>query len=74
MKHILVIDDKKTTRTLVRSVLSTDYKVISVMNGTQAITFLKSNTCDLILLDVKMPEMDGFAYIRTGSRYFDKMV
>ncbi|MGN1106234.1 MAG: HD domain-containing phosphohydrolase, partial [Huintestinicola sp.] len=36
------------------------YNITAVTSGAQALKFLQSNTCDLILLDINMPEMDGF--------------
>ena len=60
MKTILVVDDNKLNLVTARTVLSTEYRVFPVMKGEQALTYLKSNTCDLILLDINMPEMDGF--------------
>ncbi len=60
MKHILIVDDNKTNLASARSVLSNTYKVTAVTMGAQALKFLESNSCDLILLDINMPEMDGF--------------
>lgn len=59
-KNILIIDDDKLNLTAARKVLSDEYKVIPVLRGTQALTYLENNDCDMILLDIKMPEMDGF--------------
>ncbi len=64
MKHILIVDDNKTNLASARSVLSNIYKVTAVTMGTQALKFLESNTCDLILLDINMPEMDGFEVMK----------
>lgn len=60
MKHILIVDDNKTNLASARSVLSDTYKITAVTMGAQALKFLENNTCDLILLDINMPEMDGF--------------
>lgn len=60
MKHILIVDDNKTNLTAAKQVLSENYKVTAVTMGVQALKFLENNTCDLILLDINMPEMDGF--------------
>ncbi len=60
MKHILIVDDNKTNLASARSVLNDTYKVTAVTMGAQALKFLESNSCDLILLDINMPEMDGF--------------
>lgn len=60
MKTILVVDDNKINLAAARKVLSNDYKVIPVMKGDQALTYLESGDCDVILLDINMPDMDGF--------------
>lgn len=60
MKHILLVDDNKMNLNMARIVLCNDYKITAVMKGSQALTFLENNTCDIILLDINMPEMDGF--------------
>ena len=60
MKTILIVDDNKLNLTTAKTVLSSEYRVIPVMRGQQALTFLKENACDLVLLDINMPDMDGF--------------
>lgn len=60
MKTVLVIDDDKMNLATARKVLGELYKVVPVMKGEQALAYLKENPCDLILLDINMPEMDGF--------------
>lgn len=60
MKHILIVDDNKTNLTSAKLVLNDIYKVTPVISGAQALKFLENNTTDLILLDINMPEMDGF--------------
>ena len=60
MKTILIIDDNKLNLTTARTVLSSEYRVVPVMRGQQALTFLADNACDLVLLDINMPKMDGF--------------
>lgn len=60
MKTILVVDDNKINLAAARKVLSNDYKVIPVMKGEQALTYLENGESDVILLDINMPEMDGF--------------
>ena len=60
MKNILVVDDDKLNLATARKVLSEDYKVIPVVRGEQALSYLKNGSCDIILLDINMPDMDGF--------------
>lgn len=60
MKHILVVDDNKSNLMMAKMTLQEDYKVTAVPMGAQALKFLESNTCDILLLDIDMPQMDGF--------------
>ncbi|MBQ9948591.1 MAG: response regulator, partial [Oscillospiraceae bacterium] len=60
MKHILIVDDNKSNLAAAKTVLCDSYKITAVTMGQQALKFLENNTCDLILLDINMPEMDGF--------------
>jgi len=59
MKSILVVDDAITNLKFVESILKDDYKLILVKSGEKALKYLESNTVDLVLLDLLMPEMDG---------------
>ena len=63
MKHILVVDDSVANLTLAKEALSPYYKVTILVSGTQALAFLEKMTPDLILLDIEMPVMDGFAVV-----------
>lgn len=60
MYHILIVDDDKTNLSAAKNALSDAYKITAVTSGEQALKFLNNNICDLILLDINMPEMDGF--------------
>ncbi|MCR5358004.1 MAG: response regulator [Lachnospiraceae bacterium] len=58
---VAVVDDDSANLTLVGSILSKNNMRVSALQSGQAfLDFMKDNTPDLILLDVKMPEMDGF--------------
>jgi two-component system, sensor histidine kinase and response regulator len=68
-KHILVVDDEPTWIKVLRYFLeSRGYDVQSVESATEALSALRTYHPDLILTDVRMPEMNGFdllAHIRT---------
>ncbi len=64
MKHILIVDDNKTSLSSAKNALCDTYKVTAVTSGAQALKFLEKNRCDIILLDINMPEMDGFEVMR----------
>lgn len=59
---VLVVDDAMTVRELQRSILErAGYEVVTAGDGAQALTVLGRVSCDLVLTDVEMPVMDGFA-------------
>ena len=65
MFHILVADDDKHTRMLLRAVLeSENYTVSTAENGEQALELLDREHIHLVILDVMMPEMDGYEFTR----------
>lgn len=64
MKCILVVDDSTTNLKFVDSVLNEDYKLVLVKSGPKALKYLESNRVDLVLLDILMPDMDGFETFR----------
>ena len=60
MKCILVVDDSAANLKFVESVLKDQYKLILVKSGEKALTYLAKNPVDLVLLDIQMPDMNGF--------------
>ena len=60
MKTILVVDDEKMNLNNALKILSPSYKVIPVVSGKVALNYLQKGKPDLILLDVLMPDMNGF--------------
>lgn len=63
MKKILVVEDDTSIRELLVEILeSQGYQVSYGINGSDGIKSLNSVTPDLILMDVMMPVMDGYAF------------
>lgn len=63
--RILVVDDEKRMVTFIRLNLEHDgFDVVEAYNGSQAIDRLRDSLPDLILLDVMMPDLDGFEVLR----------
>lgn len=60
MYHVLVVDDNKVSLASAKKVLGSSYRVTAVTSGRQTLKFLENNSCDVILLDINMPDMDGF--------------
>lgn len=66
MFHILVVDDDKNTRMYFEAVLkSNGYTVTVAKNGEDALAAMDKEHIDLVVLDVMMPKMDGYAFTRT---------
>jgi len=58
---ILIVDDNKSSILILNKILEkNNYKIFNVFDGIQAVSFIKETKPDLILLDIMMPEMDGF--------------
>ena len=59
--HLLVVDDNRVNRILLsRGLEAQGHKVETAENGKQALEKLRTNLFDLVLLDIEMPEMDGY--------------
>jgi DNA-binding response OmpR family regulator len=64
-RKILVVDDEERMVRFIRLNLEYDgFKVIDAFNGQQAINKLRSGLPDLVLLDVMMPDLDGFEVLK----------
>jgi DNA-binding response OmpR family regulator len=64
-KTILVADDKASVRNLVREYLEAEgFRVLIAANGREALYAARQGKPDLILLDILMPEMSGYDFIR----------
>lgn len=65
MVHILVIDDDKNTRLLFSAVLQgAGYTVTTAENGKAALNVMDKEHIDLVVLDIMMPELDGYEFTR----------
>lgn len=75
---VLVADDDDNFRSLVIAILTEDgYEVAAEVNGRLAWENLQANGADMAVLDINMPEMDGFEllrHIRTDGRFKDMPV
>ena len=64
-KKILVVDDERFNIKVLSDLLKSEYKLMAAINGQQALKAASSEKPpDLILLDVMMPEMDGYEVCR----------
>lgn len=63
MFQLMVVEDDKSTAKLMKAVLElSGYKVISASDGLEALKVIESQHIDLIVLDVMMPNMDGYEF------------
>ena len=61
---IMVVDDNTVNLATIEQELSDRYDIIPMLTGRRAIKYLYRETCDMILLDVQMPIMDGIETLR----------
>lgn len=75
-KTVLLVDDEEAILSTIKEALE-DYKdwvsVLTAENGRRAIEQLNAAKVDLVLTDLKMPEMDGFELLAYVSRYFSNL-
>src|ERR1043165_3660288 len=63
-KTILVVDDASLVRLYYRSILeSAGFRVEEALNGLEALEKLLSVPVDLLIVDINMPQMDGFTFL-----------
>lgn len=66
MITILVADDDKNTRLLMKAILEAEhYRVVTASDGQEALAVLDQEHIDLVVLDIMMPNMDGFEFTAT---------
>jgi two-component system response regulator PilR (NtrC family) len=66
MPNILIVDDEQSYRQLLSLVFETDgHKIRTAMNGRQALEALAEEPAEVVISDVKMPDMDGIEMLRS---------
>ena len=69
MATILVVEDDKSTRILTKARLKPYYNVILACDGLEALDKFYETPVDLVLADIMMPNMDGYALVRSLREY-----
>lgn len=63
MKNLLVVEDDHSIRELLVDIFESEgYRVVSCVNGAEALSALEENVPDVILMDIMMPIMDGYEF------------
>ena len=62
--RLLLVDDEPTNLQVLRQVLQADYRLVFATDGERAVQLAREQRPDLILLDIMMPRMDGYAVCR----------
>lgn len=69
LKNILIIDDEENMRHSLSLIIEQKgYEVFTIQNGEKALNILSSKNFDLILCDIRMPEMDGITFLKEFHR------
>jgi len=72
MKTIFVVDDSDVNLSMAKNALETFYRVLTIPSAEKMFTLIEKITPDMILLDIEMPEMDGFEallYLKSNPLY-----
>ncbi|WP_096190164.1 response regulator transcription factor [Evansella halocellulosilytica] len=73
--HILVVDDEQEMRNLLKFCLKTyDFKIDEAANGEEAFDKMMDHSYDLIILDIMMPEKDGFELLKSMQNEIENQV
>ena len=71
MKQILVVDDDMMITGLLSEYLrKSGYRVVTACNGREAIESIETETPNLVLLDIEMPEMNGIETLKKIKDHF----
>ncbi len=70
-KNILIVDDEKEIVDLIELYLRNTYNVLKSYNGIEALNMISNNKVDLAIVDIMMPNMDGYSLIRALREKID---
>ena len=69
-KTLLVVDDDEGMRDTLHAILKRDYRVLMAVTGEEALTVLKKEDIDLILLDVRLPGINGLEVLKIARENY----
>lgn len=64
MQRLLVVDDEERIRDIIKEYIREEYQVEEASNGVEALNLFKKNEYALVILDIMMPNMDGWSVCR----------
>lgn len=71
-KSIMIVDDEERLVSLLEAYFSQEgFRVVKAANGRQALSIARQEKPDLIVLDIMMPEMDGYEFMAAHRKEFD---
>lgn len=73
MLNVLYVDDEVINLDLLEMTFRREFKVHKSLSASFALDFLKENNIDVIITDLKMPEMDGIQFIKEVKKQYPKM-
>ena len=65
MKRILVVEDNEVVQDILRQFFAARYQVQVAGNASQALSIIVRGTPDVVLLDIKMPGLDGISFLKS---------
>jgi CheY-like chemotaxis protein len=65
MKRILIVEDNEVVQDILRQFFGTRYNVQVASNASQALSIIVRGTPDVVLLDIKMPGLDGISFLKS---------
>ena len=75
MSRILIVDDEINIRDLIKKYAKFEnYEVDEATNGMEAIEKVENNQYDIIIMDIMMPELDGFSAIKEIRKKHDTFI
>ncbi|MCV4776458.1 response regulator, partial [Escherichia coli] len=70
MSNILIVDDEQSYRQLLTLVFESDgHSIRTASNGREALELIKAEPADVIITDVRMPDMDGIELLKSAREY-----
>jgi two-component system chemotaxis response regulator CheY len=74
MKKVMIVDDAATVRMYHGDILrQAGYEVVEAFNGVEALEKVLASPVDLMLVDINMPLMDGYSFLREVRMHNDTM-